>query len=333
MASFDPKTKSTYATTNWAQYHQGRPEYPRSLTEIIYNYRRRHLNAGWDRLVDIGSGSGIASTNFIPDFKAVHLSDPSPANEDQARAFLTEWANHHGVNIALEFSQSTGEETYTKAGEGNADLVISATAAHFMDPDGLATSIAKILRPGGTLAVFSYWLPTFPGRSQHFHDVFGKAYDDIVLRALLAAADEQGRKKLGKVIERRMAGKGALDSVPIPEDLFEDPLRVYINSNGEVPYNKFFQQFEPADISRVSSRDQIVNYRTGTDVEAEGWSFDADKKWIVSFFNTIRPTNSQLSEEEAAKAFAEWNKVFDEECPSGTVRVHWSAYLVLATRK
>ncbi len=32
-------------------------------------------------------------------------------------------------------------------------MIISATAAHFIDPDSLIASIAKILRLGGTLAV------------------------------------------------------------------------------------------------------------------------------------------------------------------------------------
>ena len=338
MASVDPKTKTTYATTDWDQYRQGRPSYPPSLTEIIYSYRRRHPKAGWERLVDIGAGSGIASTNFMPDFKIVHVSDPSLWNEEQARSFLPDWAQRHGLNTALEYSQSTGEEAYTQTGEKQVDMVICATAAHFMDPDGLVASIAKMLRPGGTLAVFSYWMPTFPDRSQHFHEVFAKTFDNVVLKPL-QSGDDLSRTRLAKVVERRMAGKGVLDSLPLPEEFYDDPLRVYINSGaGEIPYNALFLKFAPANpqpggISRVSSRDQIVSYYTGTDPAAEGWSFDADKKWLSVFFDTIRPPNNKLSEEESREAYAEWEKVFDDECPTGIVRVLWPAYVVLATRK
>ena len=339
MASIDPKTKTTYATTDWDHYRQGRPPYPPSLTEIIYAYRRRHPNVGWSRLVDVGAGSGIASTNFMPDFKIVHNSDPSPGNEAQARSFLSDWAQSHGLHTALEYSQSTGEEAYTKTGEQQADMVICATAAHFMDPDGLVASCAKILRPGGTLAVFSYWMPTFPDQSQRFHDLFANAFDNIVLKALQRSGDDSSRARLAKVVERRISGKGSLDSLPLPEDSYVDPLRVYINSGtGEKPYNDLFLKLTPADsqksggISRVSSRDRIARYRTGVDAEAEGWAFQADKKWLSNFFDTIRPKNSEESE-EAKKAYAEWERVFEEECPAGSVRVQWPAYVALATRK
>lgn len=333
MAAVDPKTKTTYATSDWAQYHQGRPTYPPSLTDIIYTYRRQHANAGWERLVDIGAGSGVAATNFLSDFKIAHISDPSPSNEEQARAYLSEWTQRHGVNPALEYSQSTGEEAYKHTGDQAADLAICATAAHFMDPDGLVASIAKLLRPGGTLAVFSYWMPHFPGRSQHFHDVFGQTFNKTILRHL-HTDDEASFARLSKVVARRMAGKGVLDSLPIPEELFEDPVRVYINAGDETPYRAIFRQFaakdeKPGGIERVESQDRVVRYQTGESPEAEGWAFDAGKEWISVHFNTFR----KIDEEEAREAFAEWNKVFDEECPGGTTRVVWPAYLVLATRK
>lgn len=339
MASVDPKTKTTYANTNWDQYRQARPPYPSSLTELIYSYRRQHPNAGWERLVDVGAGSGIASTNFMKDFSIIHNSDPSPSNEEQARSFLPDWAQRQNLSTIFEYSQSTGEEAHTKTGEQSADMVICATAAHFIDPDGLAASIAKMLRSGGTLAVFSYWMPSFPGRSQHFHDVFAKYYDDLVVEPL-QSGDELTRTRLSKVIQRRMAGKGVLDSLPIPEELYDDPVRVYINAapTGEIPYSRLFNKFAPADSqlgasTRVSERDRIVTYQTGSDLEAEGWAFDVNKNWLSFFLDTIRPADQKLSEEDSREAYKEWNKIFDEECPNGTLHVLWPAYVVLATRK
>ena len=275
----------------------------------------------------------------MQDFSIIHNSDPSPGNEDQARSFLPNWAQRHNLSTIFEYSQSTGEEAYTKTGEQSADMVICATAAHFIDPDSLAASIAKMLRPGGTLAVFSYWMPSFPGRSQHFHDVFAKYYDNLVLEPL-QSGDELTRTRLSKVIQRRMAGKGVLDSLPIPEELYDDPLRVYINAGttGEIPYNTLFTKFTPADSqfganARVSARDRLVTYQTGADSEAEGWGFDVDKNWLSFFLDTIRPADQKLSEEESREAYKEWDKVFDEECSNGSLYVLWPAYAVLATRK
>ncbi|KAJ6092088.1 hypothetical protein N7467_004057 [Penicillium canescens] len=338
MATADSKTGTTYATTDWNKYQQGRPPYPSSLTGLIYDYHRRHPSAGWERLVDIGAGSGIAATNFMADFKIIHNSDPSPWNEEQARTFLSNYAKEHGLSPQLEFSLSTGEETYKHTGESAADLVIAATAAHFMDPDGLVECAAKILRPGGTLAVYSYWNPSFPGRSKHFHETFGKTFDNLVLKAL-ESGDDANHVRLAKVIERRMTGGGCLDSLPLPAELFEDPKRVYINAGpGEIPYKYLYQRFatpgkDVGGVSRVSERDEIVGYTTDEDVEAEGWAFDAGREWFPVFFNTIRPANSKMTEQETRKAYKEWEQVFDEECPQGTVRVQWPCYLVLARRR
>ena len=339
MASVDSKTKTThYATTDWDQYRQGRPPYPASLTDIIYSYRRRHPKVEWERLVDIGAGSGIASTNFMPDFKVAHISDPSPWNVEQARVFLSNWVQHHGLSTRLEYTQSTGEEAYAQIGEKQADLVICGTAAHFMDPDGLVASIAKILRPGGTLAVFGYSMPTFPDRSQRFHDAFANLLDSVFVKPF-QSVDCSTRASHAKAVERQIAGKGGLDFLPLPEDLYEDPLRVYINFNtDEIPYKALWLKLAPANpkpggISRVTPEDETVSYKSGIDPAAEGWSFDADKKWLSAYCDTVRPLDNKLSEEESGKADADWEQVFDDECPTGTVRVLWPAYAVLATRK
>ncbi|KAL4898267.1 S-adenosyl-L-methionine-dependent methyltransferase [Aspergillus ambiguus] len=338
MATANSKTGTTYATTDWNKYQQGRPRYPPSLTKIICGYHNRHPSAKWERLIDIGGGSGIAAADFMAKFKTIHNSDPSPWNEEQARAFLSNYAEEHGLNPQLEYSQCTGEETWKHTGDSSADLVIVATAAHFMDPDGLVECAAKILRPGGTLAVYSYWNPSFPGRSQRFHEIFGKTFDRLVLQEL--ESDDNGNNaRLAKVVERRMTGGGCLDSVPLPAEFYDDTKRVYINAEpGDIPYKYLYQRFaapgkDVGGVSRVDERDEIVQYKTDRDVEADGWSFETKKDWFPVFFNTIRPANSKRTEDELAEAYKEWEQAFDEECPNGTVQVQWPCYLVLARRK
>ncbi len=134
-----------------------------------------------------------------------------------------------------------------------------------------------MLRPGGTLAVFSYWIPTLLDQSQRFRDAFAKTLDNLVLKPVLSG-NPSGWAMLAKVLEHRMTGKGALDSLPLPEDLYDDTLRVYINSiTNETPYRAFSRQFSTANqelsgISRMNPRDQIVSYQSGMNPEAEGWS-------------------------------------------------------------
>lgn len=337
MASVDPDAKRAFANLDWDHYMRSRPPYPPSLTDIIYKYRQKHPNARWERLVDIGCGVGIASINFVADFQIVHLSDPSPDNQARARKFLTNWTESHELKTKLEFSQSVGEEAYKHTGENAVDLVICGTAAHYMDPDGLVQSVAKMLRPGGTLAIYNYWMPIFPDQSDRFNAIF-VATTSKCMNESFTTSDEATRSMIRRVVARSTAGLGGLDFVPLPAEDFDDPQRVRINSaNGEMLYNGRFQDILGGNIdpdpSRVSSNDQISTYYTGTDKEAEGWSFDVDKAWIHGFIDTLRVALEPLPTGSEDQVFQELDEIFDRECSSGTTRSVWPVHILLGTRK
>lgn len=344
MDAVGPKKEAHYATINWAGYSKGRPPYPPSLTNLIYNYRRQHSRTQWTRLVDIGAGCGIASLNYLKDFKIIHISDPSTLNEKQARPFLTHHINSQNLSTEIEISQSGGEAAFEKVGLGQADMAICATAAHFIDPDALVKSIGKMLKPGGTLAIYSYWFPSFPNQPDtRLLDAFAKTLDRLALKPVYKRKDtDEGADEVtlfAKTMERENTGDGTLDSIPLPPELFYDPVRVYINSHGDrAPYRALSRQFstkkvELTGLSRVQPRDRIVNYTTGEDVEAEGWAFEADKEFIAHFLDTVRPLKSELSKQEVYDIRAEFNRVFDEVCPSGKVMLLWPVYVALATRE
>lgn len=336
MAHVDPVTKTTYATTDWHEYQQGRPPYPESLTKLILDYHSQSTGARWERLVDVGAGSGIAATMFMSRFQKIHISDPSPSNEAQARAFLTAWSSKRGIEPILEFSQSTGEDAHTAVGHGQADLVICATAAHFMDPDLFSSSCASMLRPGATVAVFSYWMPTFPNASQRLHDAFSHAVETMLLQRL-ANADGASKAMLATAISRRAAGRGVLDSVPFPPSEYRDVRRIYINSSPEgIAYRSLFLKYGPPDFipdrsSRVGHEESRWNYVTGVNAEADGWLLTVDLCWLRKFFDSIRPPTSQ-SGREAEEAYAQWEQIFTKECLSGKVETLWPAYVALARR-
>ena len=82
----------------------------------------------------------------------------------------------------------------------------------------------------------------------------------------------------------------------------------------------------------MNPRNQIVSYQSGTNPGAEGWLFDADKKWLSNFLDTVHPLNNKLPEKQSRGVYAEWERVFDDECPTWTVRFLWPVYVALATR-
>ena len=333
MSNIDPSTATTYANLDWDHYVQSRPPYPQSLRDVIYNYRRTHPKALWERLVDVGSGVGIASTIFASDFNLVYLLDHSPQNNEKARVFLGEWVQRHSLKTKLEITESTAEEGHEFVKD--ADLLICATTAHFIDPDSLITSAARMLRPGGTLAICSYMVPVFPDQSKHFSDTFCKAVTRTI-GLCIPPGDEDAKSLLSRATARISAGDGLLDSVPVPKEFFEDVQRVHINPDAEKVMDIFRSSFpvpcKPIP-SRVDGDERKLYYNSGKDWQAEGWCFPVDSKWLHNFMATTRPANIEMSDEQYQSMYGEWDRVFESECPSGSTRALWGVNLILATRK
>ncbi|KAF2758586.1 hypothetical protein EJ05DRAFT_475891 [Pseudovirgaria hyperparasitica] len=333
MADLNHDAPTMYSSLDWDHYARWRPPYPQSLKDLIYGYRSEHSGAGWKRIVDVGGGVGISSAIFASDFGTVHLLDPSPLNHQMARKYLGQLVEQQSLQTKLDFTQATAEEGHKFVKD--ADMLICAETAHFIDPEELVKSAAAILRPAGTLAIYSYWGPIFPDQSRELSDAFCK----VITRALgccLKPGDEEARSRLGSAAARVSAGKSVLDSIPVPEEYFEDIRRVRINPDAERAIEVFRKSFpvdhEPAP-SRIGNNDKHFIYQSGCDPEAEGWSFLVDNRWLHNFIATMRPTDVELSDEEQKVIFGEWDMLFANECPSGSTRALWAVNVILATRR
>ncbi|KAJ7917523.1 hypothetical protein B0H13DRAFT_1994817, partial [Mycena leptocephala] len=286
-------TRTVFANADWDEYMRSRPPYPPHE---------------WQRVVDIGAGIGVAATSFARDFEIVHLSDPSPLNIDKARKFLSEWAQNNGVTTTFEFSQSVGEESHKHTGR--------------------ARRICRILRPGGTLAVFTYSAPTFPDQSDRLKRSFAKVVADVHQLSTLKPGDDRAKEFfniINKFVSRFSSGRGMHDSIPMPDEFYADTRRIYINVDKTVQdaYGENYPSWIESIPSRVLSTDTVIDYRSGTDPQAEGWSFTTDKEWIRKLLDSFSLTGIPLTDDEQTKLYSEWERVFDEECPSGTVRAVW----------
>lgn len=123
-----------------AEYARSRPDYPPELfTALAEQTPGRSL--AWD----CGTGNGQAARGLAVHFESVVATDPSAPQLERARP-------HPRI-------------TYRQAGEGDsglesgtADLVSAAQAAHWFDPARFTDEAARVLRPGGVLAVWCYGL-------------------------------------------------------------------------------------------------------------------------------------------------------------------------------
>jgi len=136
------------------RYDRARPSYPADLvTRIIA------ASPGTPpSVLDVGCGTGIATRLFRAAGCAVLGVDPDPRMADVARRGGIE------AEVAtFEDWESAGREF---------DTVIAAQAWHWVDPVAGAAKAARVLRPGGRLAVFWNAFQPPPDLGEAFADVY-----------------------------------------------------------------------------------------------------------------------------------------------------------------
>ncbi|OCH88058.1 S-adenosyl-L-methionine-dependent methyltransferase [Obba rivulosa] len=224
MATF---AKATYDA---GRYAAARPTYPRQLFDFVFQYHGRTSGARWERAVDLGCGTGQATLELTP-FKHIVGIDPSERMITQASQALQ--AHNSALNSdnsalventplasRVRFVQGPAE-SLDFLEDGSVDLIVSAQAAHWFDWARLWPEAARVLRKGGSLAVWGYSefrLPAVPRTTP-------------LIRAYAQGSDPA--TSLGPHWER--PGRTIIDehlvAIPDPPAGFRDVERVYFTGD------------------------------------------------------------------------------------------------------
>jgi SAM-dependent methyltransferase len=137
-------------------YDRHRPQPPPVLADLL----TRCLGGPPATVVDLGSGTGL-STRFWSG-RAGRVIGVEPNADMRARAEAVGGAG-------LEYRSGTAAATGLPA--GCADLVTISQAFHWMDPQPTLAETARLLRPGGVLAVYDCdWPPAVHWEVEAAHD-------------------------------------------------------------------------------------------------------------------------------------------------------------------
>lgn len=181
-----------------AGYAAYRPSYPSALAERLAAMCGRHELA-----VDVGCGTGQLSVSLGEHFARVEASDASA--EQVAKA-----TPHPRVRYRAAPAEAL------PVGDGTADLISVAQAAHWLDLPRFYAECRRIARPGGVLALITYGIlsvegPPGPVLARFYHDVAGphwppeRAHVEAGYRTLPFPFDELSLPATGMTAEWTLA--------------------------------------------------------------------------------------------------------------------------------
>lgn len=124
------------------QYDRYRPVYPEPLFDDLFSLSGARAGS---RVLEIGSGTGIATLPVAQRGCDLVCLEPGARLAEIARRKLDDARNVRIIQETFESWDPQGE-TF--------DLVYSAQAFHWIDPEVRYSKTASILAPGGALAVF-----------------------------------------------------------------------------------------------------------------------------------------------------------------------------------
>jgi len=141
--------RSGYLNEGFAEvYDRYRPAPPREVLGVLT------FAAGVERpnlVVDLGCGTGLATRAWTEQAEEVVGVEPNPRMIERARIAT----GQPNVRYVEAFAAETGLPP------GQADLVTSWQAFHWMEPRPVLAEAARLLRDGGVFAACDYEVPPF----------------------------------------------------------------------------------------------------------------------------------------------------------------------------
>ncbi len=136
------------ASERYAAY---RPDYPAALFAWLAGLcPRPGTSAERDTAWDCATGSGQAALGLAPHFRDVVATDASAEQIRHAQP-------HPGIHYRVAPAEASG------LADRSVDLVTVAQAAHWFDLPRFYAEAARVLKPGGAIALWGYGRMVLPG--------------------------------------------------------------------------------------------------------------------------------------------------------------------------
>ncbi|TQN71498.1 putative methyltransferase [Colletotrichum shisoi] len=148
------KTFRAFTQAQGASYARGRPGYHHSLYDHICDH---HTSTGGklDTLLDVGCGPGTVARELGPRFARVIGLDPAEGMIAAARALGGVSSTSEPIRFEVSAAEDLGSALDPSIPDASVDLITAATAAHWFDMPGFWAAAARVLKPGGSVAIWN----------------------------------------------------------------------------------------------------------------------------------------------------------------------------------
>ncbi|MEM1034802.1 MAG: class I SAM-dependent methyltransferase, partial [Myxococcota bacterium] len=154
LSSTDKKMAEGHFEEGGSAYARHRPSYPDALADFLAGAVLGDAHA-----LDVGCGTGQLSVLLGDRFERVTAIDPS--------ASQLAYATPH---LRVQYRAATAEDV--GLADGSVDLVVAAQAAHWFDLPSFYAEARRVARPGATIALVTYGVPTVTGPAASCFDDF-----------------------------------------------------------------------------------------------------------------------------------------------------------------
>ena len=303
---------------DWQNYIKYRPTYSTPFYNLIWDYHRRHSNR-WQLAHDVATGPGIVAIVLAELFSKVIASDPSPYHVAVAKSAIT------ASNVTVEQCRAEDLDSLDQIAQGNVDLITLAEAIPLVDAKQAFLQFAKLLRPGGTLAIWFHGGPIFIGQGQENSQ---RIYDEIIGKMFAERTLPWG----GTPMERACRVlESWTDNIAFPPESWEDVQRTKWNADRPLNFfNKSFLDFEATYVKAIRDEEKVEEV-----ADRDLWRVDGcDLDWIKGYAEVQFPWSRKMSDEGQREIDGLFEQLEVAMGGHGSqTSIGWPVVLMLATKK
>ncbi|KAF9895336.1 hypothetical protein FE257_000240 [Aspergillus nanangensis] len=148
------KTFSSYSSEQGKAYSQLRPDYHPTLYQTILD---QHISSGGqlDTLIDLGCGPGNVARSLGAHFTHAVGLDPSNGMIATARSLGGSTSTSSPIRYEVSTAEAIGSNLSPPIPDHSVDLITAANSAHWFDMASFWPSAARVLKPGGSVAMWT----------------------------------------------------------------------------------------------------------------------------------------------------------------------------------